>query len=48
MLESPGQHLASRRSSKGCREDELTSLLENTRPNSDGLKLVDGVPEEAP
>jgi DNA-directed RNA polymerase subunit beta len=25
----------------GCREDELGSLLENTRPNRDGLKLVD-------
>jgi DNA-directed RNA polymerase subunit beta len=25
----------------GCREDELTSLLENTRPNRDGDKLVD-------
>ncbi len=26
----------------GCREDELTSLLANTRPNRDGLRLVDG------
>jgi DNA-directed RNA polymerase subunit beta len=26
----------------GCREDELTSLLENTRPNRDGVKIVDG------
>ena len=26
----------------GCREDELTSLLEGTRPNRDGIKLVDG------
>ncbi|HUH07601.1 MAG TPA: DNA-directed RNA polymerase subunit beta, partial [Egibacteraceae bacterium] len=26
----------------GAREEELTSLLENTRPNRDGLKLVDG------
>ncbi|MGH8896176.1 MAG: DNA-directed RNA polymerase subunit beta [Egibacteraceae bacterium] len=25
----------------GCREDELTALLANTRPNRDGLKLVD-------
>ncbi|MGH8903568.1 MAG: DNA-directed RNA polymerase subunit beta [Egibacteraceae bacterium] len=25
----------------GCREDELTSLLANARPNRDGLKLVD-------
>ncbi len=25
----------------GCREDELTSLLENTRPNRDGDQLVD-------
>jgi len=25
----------------GCREDELTGLLANTRPNRDGLKLVD-------
>ncbi len=26
----------------GCREEELTSLLENTRPNRDGVKIVDG------
>jgi DNA-directed RNA polymerase subunit beta len=26
----------------GCKEDELTSLLENSRPNRDGLKLIDG------
>jgi len=26
----------------GCREDELTSLLENTAPNRDGVKIVDG------
>jgi DNA-directed RNA polymerase subunit beta len=26
----------------GCREDELTSLLENTRANRDGVQLVDG------
>src|SRR5688572_1833582 len=25
----------------GCREDELTSLLENTRANRDGVRLVD-------
>ncbi len=25
----------------GCREDELTSLLDNTRPNRDGEQLVD-------
>ena len=41
MLESPGHHLATP-VFDGCREDELTSLLENTRPNTDGLKLVDG------
>jgi DNA-directed RNA polymerase subunit beta len=26
----------------GCKEDELTSLLENTRPNRDGVKVIDG------
>ncbi|HWH32924.1 MAG TPA: DNA-directed RNA polymerase subunit beta [Egibacteraceae bacterium] len=26
----------------GCKEDELTSLLENTKPNRDGVRLVDG------
>jgi DNA-directed RNA polymerase subunit beta len=26
----------------GCKEDELSSLLENTRPNRDGERLVDG------
>jgi len=25
----------------GCREDELTGLLDNTRPNRDGMQLVD-------
>jgi len=26
----------------GCREDELSSLLEHSRPNRDGLRLIDG------
>jgi DNA-directed RNA polymerase subunit beta len=26
----------------GCREDELGGLLENTRPNRDGQKMIDG------
>ncbi|MPZ87903.1 MAG: DNA-directed RNA polymerase subunit beta [Nitriliruptorales bacterium] len=40
-MEDPGGSLATP-VFDGCREDELTSLLHNTRPNRDGMKLIDG------
>jgi len=40
MRTDPGGNLATP-VFDGCREDELTSLLENTRPNRDGDKLID-------
>ncbi|MDP8970027.1 MAG: DNA-directed RNA polymerase subunit beta [Actinomycetota bacterium] len=39
-LDNPGQVKVATPVFDGCREDELTSLLDNTRPNRDGAKLV--------
>ncbi|MBA3620742.1 MAG: DNA-directed RNA polymerase subunit beta [Euzebyales bacterium] len=41
MLEHPGGQKLATPVFDGCRENELTSLLNNTRPNRDGDKLVD-------
>ncbi|MDQ3972867.1 MAG: DNA-directed RNA polymerase subunit beta [Actinomycetota bacterium] len=40
-LDNPGGVRVATPVFDGCREDELTSLLDNTRPNRDGVKLVD-------
>jgi DNA-directed RNA polymerase subunit beta len=42
LLESPGGERLATPVFDGAREAELTSLLENTRPNVDGVKLIDG------
>jgi DNA-directed RNA polymerase subunit beta len=42
LLESPGGERLATPVFDGARETELTSLLKNTRPNIDGVKLVDG------
>ena len=41
MADMPGGQLLATPVFDGCREDELASLLENTRPNRDGTKVVD-------
>jgi DNA-directed RNA polymerase subunit beta len=41
MLEHAGGHKLATPVFDGCREDELTDLLDNTRPNRDGVKIVD-------
>src|SRR5690606_26199241 len=42
LVESPGGERLATPVFDGARERELTSLLENTRPNVDGIKLVNG------
>ncbi len=41
MMEHAGGHKLATPVFDGCREDELTDLLDNTRPNRDGVKIVD-------
>ncbi len=41
MLEHPGGRKLATPVFDGCREYELTDLLENTQPNRDGVKIVD-------